>query len=331
MKNHLSSILSLLVMLLYGCQSSHTKIEEDNNVSLSLMLEWMPSPTHIPLYHGLREGFFEEEGINLEILKKGEGDALQLLHVGSDIDLVVNHLPRVIRLQTAPGFNMIVVGTFVPCPLNGFLARKDRISSITDFNGKRLGFSGSKFSSPTLDVLLQTRSVAVEDKINVRLDLLPQLALGNVDVVWGAFKTVEPFQLQAFGIPSAFFGVEDFGMPSYHEMIVVAKLDGKIRSKNCIHRFQKALQKSLNDARKRPDVALENYFLMLPEKGEIAQKWEKEAWYELYPLLSTSQEISVEKTARPLYEWMLQHQILKAPVDLNRLLYYMDSSQGSSH
>ncbi len=316
---------------LNGCSSQHTENEKPSANELKtikLMIDWTPCPTHIPLYHGVRSGIFEKEGIDLRIMRPGSGDPLQLVSASSSVDAVISHLPRTIRLYVKEGFNLKVIGVLVDRPLNGFLARKDKASKIEDLNNCRLGFSGSKFSSSTLDILLAQKGVKVKEKLNVRLDLLPQLIIGNVDAIWGAFSVIEPFQMKAFHVEPQFFGVEEFGMPSYPELIVVSSQNGVFSDISLMQRFQKALQQSLDDASENTERALQNYFIFHPEKNEKAKKWERESWKHLSHMLAKRQYIDRNTVSEPLTEWLYTNGIITQKKDLNPLLHEMENRVG---
>ncbi len=319
------SLFFLSILFFSGCTK---EIRESRGETISLMLDWAPSPTHIPLYYGVRKGFFEAEGIDLNIVKKGECDPVHLLHTQSNIDLVISYLPRIMRIQAAFGPTVNVIGSLIETPLNGFLGLSDHISSVQEINRKKIGFSSSKFSSSTLDTLLSFSHIAICEKLNVRMDLLPQLILGNVDLIWGAFRSIESNQIEAFGKKANFFGVEAFGMPPYHELVIVSVTKGALVQKQMVAAFQRALQKSIDEALKNPDEALQGYFLSLPEKGAKCRAWEEKSWYELMNSFSKNQNISSQEI-ESLYIWLQENGLIVSSIDLEQLFKYVSTEKPS--
>ena len=58
--------------------------------------------------------------------------------------------------------------------------------------------------------------------INVQMNLDQALLSGRVKAVSGVMRNVEPVQLAMIGHPTRCFKPEDYGMPTYDELILIS-------------------------------------------------------------------------------------------------------------
>lgn len=85
--NQMKKIFSLLICLglLAGCGNNEQEGSPNNNESneglekVKLVLDWTPNTNHTGLYVAQDKGFFEEEGLDVEIIMPGEATAENLV------------------------------------------------------------------------------------------------------------------------------------------------------------------------------------------------------------------------------------------------------------
>lgn len=299
----------VLVFLAVSCQRKDTSAPK----RLRLALDWMINPTHIPIFVGTKLGYFQDEGIQLEINLPGAIDPLDLLEEGQT-ELALSYLPRILR-ACSKDRQFYVVGKVIEKPLNGFLFLKESgIKRPEDFNGRVMGYCPLSASSASFDVLLNEKDIQIGCKMNLGNDLLSDLASKKIDVVYGAFENVEPERLKVLGYNPRFLSVTDFGMPDYEELIVVAhkRLQKKKRVLDC---FQKALQKSLDFCRERPEMAFELYVEELQNNHKILGGWEEKSWQATLPCLACSQKFSYGDVKK-LSDWLRDRGLMRKSVGL---------------
>ena len=82
MKHDRFCLLLLVLLLLVSPAGGEEK--------LSLMLDWFPNVDHLPIYTAAQKGFFQEAGLDVEILSPSETtDGLKLAAAGQ-VDLAVS-------------------------------------------------------------------------------------------------------------------------------------------------------------------------------------------------------------------------------------------------
>lgn len=310
-------LLSLLFCLFtFGCQKTASKPP----INLRLAIDGMPNPNHIPLYVGDTLGFFKEEGIILT-LQPQAGDPLRALGK-SEVELGLSYIPRVLR-ATQKDHHFLVVGRLVEKPLKGFLAiGSNTIKQPGDLTGRSLGYCAGKINIPMFEQFLAEKNAQAGCKLNVGEDLVSALIDKKVDIVYGALRNVQPFELEDKGYKCSFLLVTEFGVPDYEGMIVVANGDVKKKPKKMAS-FQKALQKSIDFCKQEPTMAFEIYFDRIKAKYGATRAWQEKGWTMTLPLLSRTQDFSFKRLKR-LVDWLIERGIIYKPVNLSHLFYSLD-------
>ena len=53
-------------------------------------------------------------------------------------------------------------------------------------------------------------------------DAISALGTNQIDVIFGPFENIEGVQLESLGVEMGYFHLGSFGIPNFHDMIVVA-------------------------------------------------------------------------------------------------------------
>ncbi len=305
-----------LLLVVLGC-SSCTSQEKARDVRL--MLDWLPNPNHIPLYVGIEKGFFAEEGISLTLQKMYDGgDGFSYL-LGTSADLLINHLPGTLK-ACERGAPLKMVGLLIKEPLCGLIYRDEPgISAPSDLSGRRFGYCIGNPELTFLDYLLGQGNISPSEKKNVSVDLVAAMGTQSVDFIYGAFWNIEPAQLESLGIKTKTFKIQELGIPTYYEMIILAHEETPYARKNFALPFQRALQKSLDFCRNHPEEAFDCYARANPDRSSKTISWQQEAWKLTLPLLAIDQSID-ETLIEEFYDWQTSQGMIKHPFDFQRLI-----------
>ena len=187
-----------------------------------LILDWFPNTDHAGIYAAIEEGFFEDEGVTVEPeVPSDPSAALKRLAAGR-ADFAISYEPEVL-LARSNGIPVVAVGALVTRPLNAVIYRTDRVSGPDDLEGKTVGAAGLPSDRPLLDAVIRAgggdpANVTVR---NVGFNLSPALAAGTVDAVIGAYWNIELVDLERQGQPVAALRLDEHGVPTYDELVVV--------------------------------------------------------------------------------------------------------------
>jgi putative hydroxymethylpyrimidine transport system substrate-binding protein len=134
------------------------------------------------------------------------------------------------------------------------------ITSPRDLLGKRVGTAGLPYQSAYLQTILHNAGVdpASVKQTNVGFNLVPAMLSDKVDATLGAFWNYEGVDLKRRGRHPKILRMEKLGVPTYDELIVVARrkdLDENFSSK--LRRFLRATARGHQRLRANPELGVD--------------------------------------------------------------------------
>lgn len=247
---------------------------------MTLILDWFINPDHGPIIIAEEKGYFKEQGLEVEVIAPADPSDPPKLVAAGKADLAVSYQPQ-LHLQIHEGLPLKRVGTLVATPLNCLLVLADGpIKSLADLKGKKIGFSVAGVEEAVLTAILAPHGIALDEieLVNVNWSLSPSLMSKQVDAVIGAFRNFELNQMDISGVEGKCFYVEEEGMPSYDELIYVAKSD--TMNKDMIARFLAATEKATQYIVNHPQ---ESWEIFKGTSSELDDELNKRAWVDTLP------------------------------------------------
>lgn len=247
---------------------------------MTVLLDWFINPDHGPIIVAAENGYFADQGLEVEIVPPADPSAPPRLVAAGQADLAVSYQPQ-LHLQIHEGLPLKRVGTLVATPLNCLLVLEDGpIKSPADLKGKKIGFSVAGVEEAVLGAVLGNHGVSVDDieLINVNFSLSPSLMSGQVDAVIGAYRNFELNQMDIEGEPGTCFYIEEEGVPSYDELIYVANPETMDADK--IERFLAATEKATQFIVNNPEKSWEIFSGTSPE---LQDELNARAWVDTLP------------------------------------------------
>lgn len=213
-------LLSLILSLsLLGGAARATAADK-----LTVLLDWFVNPDHATLIIAGEKGFFEAQGLDVELIAPADPNDPPKLVAAGKADLAITYQPQ-LHMQVGEGLPLKRVATLIATPLNSVVVLRDGpVKSLADLKGRKIGYSIGGFETALLKRMLEPHGVTLDDLtlINVNFSLSPSLLAGQVDAVIGAFRNFELNQLDIEGSPGRAFFPEEEGVPAYDELILVA-------------------------------------------------------------------------------------------------------------
>ncbi|WP_417430269.1 ABC transporter substrate-binding protein [Kiloniella sp.] len=273
LRKFISTALALTSLLSFSSQAVA-------NEKLTVLLDWFVNPDHATLVVAKEKGFFSEQGLDVDLIAPADPNDPPKLVAAGKAALAVSYQPQ-LHLQVAEGLPLTRVGTLVATPLNSLVVLKDSpIKSIVDLKGRKVGYSVGGFEDVILDAMLEKHGLGVKDVelINVNFTLSPSLISGQVDAVIGAFRNFELNQMDIVGKPGRAFYVEEEGVPSYDELILVANNQNVDDPR--FPRFLKALEQATTYLINHPQ---ESWTLFIKAYPDLDDELNRRAWKDTLP------------------------------------------------
>lgn len=248
---------------------------------LTVLLDWFVNPDHAPLFVAQEKGFFSKRGLDVELIAPSNPNDPPKLVAAGKADLAVSYQHQH-QMQVDQGLPLVRVATLIATPLNSLVVLADGgIDNIADLRGKTVGYSVGGFETVLLTVMLQQAGLQLDDVklVNVNFSLSPSLLSGKVDGVIGAFRNFELNQLDLEGHPGRAFFVEEFGVPAYDELIIIANRNDLQRP--ALRAFVDALEEGVQYLVNHPDDSWQLF--VSGDRRDLDDELNRRAWRDTLP------------------------------------------------
>jgi putative hydroxymethylpyrimidine transport system substrate-binding protein len=263
-----------VAVLIAGCGEKHDVLEPSGSKRVELMLDYFPNADHAGIYAAQAGGDFAEAGLDVEIRQPPDPAAPIKQVAAGRVDLAISYEPEVLRARDQ-GLSVVSVAAIVQKPLTSIISLpKAKIRKPADLQGKTVGTAGIDYQHAYLETVLREAGVdpaSVKER-GVGFSLTPSLLTGRVDAVLGAFWNYEGTELKLRGKRPQIIRIEDAGVPTYNELVLVANEDALERDGDKIRAFIGAVSRGTRELRRNPDSAIDGLLDANPDLDPKLQR-----------------------------------------------------------
>jgi putative hydroxymethylpyrimidine transport system substrate-binding protein len=271
----LIAIALLIPLALAACGEKKEAISPGggSSQSVTLMLDWLPNADHVGIYQALAGGDFSAAGLDVHVeVPSDPATPLQLLAAGK-VDFAISYEPEVM-LARDKGEPLVSVAALVQKPLTSIVSLGSKhIKSPSQLRGKRVGDAGIPYQHAYLTTILQHAHVPLGSvkEINVGSNLVPAMLSGRVDATLGAYWNYEAIQLQQLGKRPNVIRMDQVGVPTYNELVLVVRASELSNHIDVVRRFVQALARGYEAVRADPAAAVANLVKVNPSLNQRLQ------------------------------------------------------------
>jgi putative hydroxymethylpyrimidine transport system substrate-binding protein len=293
-----TAVVLALVILAVGLAACGSKSDDTKGEAekLTLDLDFYPNPDHAGIYMAEKEGFFEEAGLEVAINSPSDPAAPLKEVAAGRADLAITYEPEVM-LAHEKGLDVVAVAALVNRPLTSLMWLKSSgIKSVAGLKGKTVSFAGIPYQEAFLKTILARAKVPASSvkAVNVGFGLLPSLVSGSAQAMLGGYSNVEGVDLQQRGKDPVITPVDQLGVPTYDELVIVARRSTLEEEGERIRLFLSSLRRGTEAAAADPKAATE---AILAANTDLEPKLAEAEVNATLPLLSA-------RTAGKPYGWM---------------------------
>lgn len=256
-------LLALALVLFAASLSLSACGEKSENLHgqaqpLTLTLDFYPNVDHAGIYLAEKRGYFADAGLDVTIRTPSDPAAPIRDVAAGQTDLAISYEPEVL-LAREQGFDVRATAALVDSPLTSLIWLADSgIGGIGDLRGKTVATAGIPYQAAYLKTILARASVpeAQVQTVGVGLGLLPAIIGHKAAAILGGFRNVEGVDLRLRGQHPVVMPVDQLGVPTYDELVLVAQGKRLDSDPDAIRLFIAALARGTADAVADPDAAL---------------------------------------------------------------------------
>jgi putative hydroxymethylpyrimidine transport system substrate-binding protein len=245
------------VAVLAACGSKQDTLSAPATKQFTVMLDFFPNADHAALYSAIANGDFRATGLDVRPETPSDPSTpLKLLAAGR-VDMAISYEPELL-LARDQGLKLVSIGALVQRPLTSIIALAGaHVRKVSDLAGKRVGTAGIAYQAAELHTALQTAGVSPSTvrEANVGFNLVPAMLSGKVAATLGGFWNYEAIQLGQMHKHPVVIPVDQAGVPTYDELVLVVREDEAGTRGQDLRAFLQALTRGEQQARSDPATA----------------------------------------------------------------------------
>lgn len=324
MKKIFSFLLIFTLIIVAGCNQtegeSATNDEEGKDSELTpvkFALDWTPNTNHTGIYVAKEKGFFEEQGLDVEILMPGEVGVNQLLGSGK-VDFGISYQEGLTQAR-AEGLPLVSIAAVIQHNTAGYASPVEKdITEPKDFEGKKFGAYGSDLEQAMMKTIMEQN--------NADIDEVDFITTGDSDFFVAVERDVD-FSLVYYawtGIEAEIRGVDlnmvylaDFSEKlDFYTPIIATSEEMIEKDSETVEAFTHAAVKGYEYAIENPeeaaDILIESEPDLDPELVKRSQEWLSPRYQDDADQFGIQEKERWENFA----EFMLENKIIDEPVDV---------------
>ena len=232
-----------------------------------MILDYFPNADHAGIYAAESIGAFRDARLDVEVQSPSDPAApLKLLAAGK-VDLAISYEPEVL-LARDRGLRVVAIGAIVQKPLTSLISiGKNAITRPEQLDGKLVGTAGIPYQAAYLKAIAAEAGVPEGGvkEVSVGFNLVGAMLSKRVDATLGSFWNYEGVELQRAGRKPSILRVEKLGVPTYNELVVVAREEDARERGPVLRRFMQALTRGHEALREDPSAGIRPLLRVNPD------------------------------------------------------------------
>ena len=220
---------------------------------LDFILNWVPGGDHAPYYYAKKLGWYEKEGIDLN-LEPGKGSALATQKVGTGGNPIGLADMAGVLVAKSKGADVVAVfNVYANSPQGMYWLKSSGIKGVKDFPGRKIGNPAADGARTMWPALAKANSIDPKSVTWVNIDANSKLAAlksKSIDVTTSFYNLHHIFQRE-LGDDMGFLAWRDADLNPYGNSVIVNG-DFLRANKPVIDKFVKVTQRAFAACVKEP-------------------------------------------------------------------------------
>ncbi|WP_306061446.1 ABC transporter substrate-binding protein [Natronococcus wangiae] len=302
-----------------GTLEGNDSADSEKPESVTLLLNWKVNGLHVPYITAHENGFYEEEGFDVEF-ESGDGSDFAANQAGlGNVEFAISSGDQILAVNSK-GLSPIAIGIVMQRNPNVIFADRDQFGEFADperLEGATVG-SGPGMVQTMTEAYLDHHGVLDSvDYVDTGFDTVQRLLGGEIDAAGGVFGDVVDAEHQGREIDV--LEIQD-AVPSYGHLIATDQSFAE-ENPDTVSAFLRATAKGAVWAIENSDEAMDALVDVQPELDE-ARENQADKWERLYERYMHSETVEAEgwgasapEPWKETYETLVDADALNGDVD----------------
>lgn len=265
-----ASVLTSL-MFITGCSTNNKTDENSGLEKVTLILDWTPNTNHTGFYVAKEKGYFEEVGLEVDIIQPSEGSSLQLLAANKG-DFAISYQEDITFAKTSDNpLPVKAIGTIIQHNTSGFASPKEKgIETVKDFEDKVYGGWGGPSENAIIEAAME-RNGADFSKLKIVTAGTEDFFIAtknNIDFEW-VFEGWTNIEAKQRNFDINYIPLREIDPAlDYYTPIIAASEDTINNKKDMVKKFMEATTKGYEEAIANPEESAKILVSNVPEIDE---------------------------------------------------------------
>lgn len=284
----------------------------------TLVLDFVPGAVHAGIYEALNKGYFEENGIDLQVIEPtSTADTLKLIDAGKAEFGIADGID--LAMQIADGREAQAIMAISQRPPGGLITVADEgITDPKQLEGETVGITGVPSDTAVLNTIMEDAgsSAGEVDAVTIGFNGVHALLSGKVKAFTG-FIPADAVQVEANGQAPKNFPLDEYGGPSYPGLVAFSTESRIGEDPDLMQGFVDATVKGYRDALDDPAVAIDSLISQTQGINEQLATDSFAAWVPLFGPADTFGQFK-EENLESLSAFMVENDLATQEISPDR-------------
>ena len=248
-----------LAFLLAGCGGGdgNPVNRTDGLTRATVVLDYVPNAVHAGVYRAIAAGYYEDEGIELEVRSPSSTSDVPRLLLADRAEFGLLDGIDLGR-QVSEGRPVRAVMAILRRPAGGLVTLANSgVRTPADLSGRKVGETGAPSDRAVFETMVESAGgdPAASEVVSIGFGGVQALIAGRIAAFTG-YLPADATAVESKGYPTRSFPFDRFGGPPYPGLVVATALATTREQPGLVGRFVRATTKGYRDALADPERAV---------------------------------------------------------------------------
>lgn len=308
-------LFSGIILFVAGCSQAATA----DTQKIKIMLDWLPNTNHTGLYVAIENGYFKNQGIDVEIIQPTDSPTEQLV-ASNQAQFGISYQEQMTYALTAKNPMPIkAIATILQHNTSGFAsATSANINSPKDFVGKKYGAFGSPSEKATLRGVMQAEGANADEVKMIQVDTGDFFTLvpNQVDFAW-IFEGWTGIEAELRGMDLNFISLREVDATfDYYTPVIIGNNDFMTKNPEVTRKLMSAITEGYAFSIDKPEEAAAIFIKHVPESNpeliKASQLFLSDKYIDDAPYFGYMEESRWGRFA----DWLYENDLLENKLDV---------------